>query len=187
MPSMPARVVGPVVSLRPFGDRDGSLVASAAGDPLIPMITTVPAGGDPAGVRAYTRRQNDRLADGVGYSFAIADSQTDEGVGQIGLWTGLLLASGRASIGYWIGRAFRRRGYATAAIRLVADWASAQSEVKRLELYVEPWNEGSWRAAESAGFVREGLLRSWQQVGGRRRDMYMYSRIPTLDSGAAES
>ncbi len=43
-----------------------------------------------------------------------------------------------------------------------------------LELYVEPWNEGSWRAAESAGFTREGLLTHWQKVGDERRDMYMY-------------
>lgn len=184
---MPARVVGPVVSLRPFEDRDGSLVASAAGDSLIPMITTVPADGGSAGIRAYIRRQNGRLAEGAGYSFAIADSQTDEGVGQIGLWTGMLAANGRASVGYWIGPAFRRRGYATAAIRLVAEWASTLPEVKRLELYVEPWNEGSWRAAESAGFVREGLLRSWQQVGDRRRDMYMYSRIPLVDGETTES
>ena len=43
---------------------------------------------------------------------------------------------------------------------------------------VEPWNEGSWRAAERAGFVREGLLRSWQRVGDERRDMYMYGFLP---------
>jgi RimJ/RimL family protein N-acetyltransferase len=151
------------------------------------MISTVPVDGSPAGVRAYIRRQNGRLDEGAGYSFAIADAQTDDAVGQIGLWTGLLLTSGRASIGYWIGPAFRRRGYAGAAIRLIADWASTLSQVKRLELYVELWNEGSWRAAESAGFVREGVVRSWQQVGDHRRDMYMYSRIPNVDGDAAGS
>ena len=52
------------------------------------------------------------------------------------------------------------------------------TEIKRLELYVEPWNEGSWRAAEACGFLREGLLRSWEQVGDERKDMYMYSYIP---------
>lgn len=47
-----------------------------------------------------------------------------------------------------------------------------------MELYVEPWNEGSWRAAERIGYAREGLLRSWQRVGDERRDMYMYSLLP---------
>lgn len=49
----------------------------------------------------------------------------------------------------------------------------------RLELYVEPWNEASWRTAEKAGFRREGLLRQYQEVGGERRDMFMYSLLNT--------
>jgi RimJ/RimL family protein N-acetyltransferase len=51
-------------------------------------------------------------------------------------------------------------------------------EIERLELYVEPWNEGSWRAAEAIGYKREGLLRAWQMVGDARKDMYMYSVLP---------
>ena len=39
--------------------------------------------------------------------------------------------------------------------------------------------EPSWRAAVGAGYVREGLLRSWQRVGEDRRDMYAYSRLPS--------
>ena len=62
---------------------------------------------------------------------------------------------------------------------MVSAWGLSLPEIHRLELYVEPSNEGSWRAAERAGYVREGLLRSWQPVGGHRRDMYMYSRLFT--------
>ncbi len=57
----------------------------------------------------------------------------------------------------------------------------------RLELYVEPWNEASWRCAEACGFEREGLLRSWQQVGDSRKDMFMYSRIRVDESAQAEA
>lgn len=39
------------------------------------------------------------------------------------------------------------------------------SSVKRLELYADPWNEGSWRTAGKVGFRREGLLRLWQGDG----------------------
>jgi RimJ/RimL family protein N-acetyltransferase len=51
------------------------------------------------------------------------------------------------------------------------------SLVVLVELHVEPWNLGSWRAAEGCGYVREGLLRSWEQVGGHRRDMFVYSIV----------
>ena len=61
------------------------------------------------------------------------------------------LDEGRAGIGYWISPAQRRRGDATAALRMLVGWASAIEGVERLELVVEPWNEGSWRAAEAAG------------------------------------
>jgi RimJ/RimL family protein N-acetyltransferase len=46
-----------------------------------------------------------------------------------------------------------------------------------MELYVEPWNTASIRTAEKAGFRREGLLRGWQEVGGERKDMYMFARL----------
>jgi len=178
LPAAPPRLTGIPVSLRPFQYGDEAMVASASTDPFVPLITTVPAEGDGSEVRAFIDRQNRRTAEGVGYSFAIADARTDEAVGQIGLWTSSVLAQGRASIGYWIAPGFRGRGYAAAALRVLVDWASTLPEIKRLELYVEPWNEGSWRTAERCGFCREGLLRSWEQVGDERKDMYMYSYIP---------
>lgn len=60
---------------------------------------------------------------------------------------------------------------------VISAWGLGLDQVHRLELYVEPWNEGSWRAAENAGYQREGLLRGWQQVGGQWRDMFMYSLV----------
>jgi RimJ/RimL family protein N-acetyltransferase len=47
----------------------------------------------------------------------------------------------------------------------------------RIELYIEPWNTGSIGTAERAGYEREGLLRSHQEIGGRRRDMLLYARV----------
>lgn len=164
------------VRLRAFEPRDADLVASVADDPLIPLVTTVPASGSPADVQAYLDRQHDRLRTGQGYSFAIADAASDEAVGQIGLWTSDIGAA-RATTGYWVAAAHRRKGYGAAALAALTDWALSLPEVARLQLHVEPWNESSWRAAERCGYEREGLLRSWEQVGAERRDMYVYSRV----------
>jgi RimJ/RimL family protein N-acetyltransferase len=166
----------PPVVLRAFRDTDAALVQSVAGDPLIPLITTVPASGDLAAALAFIERQHQRLSAGQGYSFAITDAADGTPVGQAGLW--LRDADhGRASIGYWIAAPHRRRGYTTAALDAVSRWGLTLDGIGRLELYAEPWNEGSWRAAERAGYRREGLLRSWQRVGQQRRDMYMYSLL----------
>lgn len=165
------------VRLRPWEPRDAALVTAVTLDPLIPLITSVPPMGGPQDVEAYLDRQHGCVAEGAGFSFAVADISTDEAVGHIGLWT-RDIASGRASTGYWIGEQFRRHGYAKAALSALTAWAVSLPEIERLELYVEPWNEGSWRAAEATGYKREGLLRAWQMVGDARKDMYMYSVLP---------
>lgn len=166
------------IRLRAFRESDVDLVLSVAADPLIPLITTVPASGRTADALAFIARQQERLASGAGYSFAVARDSDDEAVGQIGLWL-RDYRQGRASIGYWIGPGDRGHGYATAALRTLTRWAWTLDGIGRLELYVEPWNRHSWQTAERAGFQREGLLRCWQPVGAERRDMYMYSRLPT--------
>ncbi|WP_181722921.1 GNAT family N-acetyltransferase [Nocardia gipuzkoensis] len=179
------RLVVPVldadaVRLRPFAASDVNLIIAAGKGPLIPSITSVAAHGDEADAREFIRRQHHRASTGQGWSFAIADPATDTAVGQIGLWR-KEIGHGRASIGYWIERSHRRHGYAVRALRLLSSWGSTLDEVTRLELYVEPWNEGSWRAAESAGYRREGLLRRWQKIDGLPRDMYMYALFPDAD------
>ena len=58
-------------------------------------------------------------------------------------------------------------------------------DLDRLELYVEPRNEGSWRAAEQAGYRREGLMRAWGRVAGEPRDMFMYSQLTVRAAAAA--
>jgi RimJ/RimL family protein N-acetyltransferase len=83
----------------------------------------------------------------------------------------------RASIGYWIVESARGHGRASAALRALSEWAWSLPSFERLELFVEPWNTGSWKAAEAAGFEREGLLRSWRVIRSERRDLFVYSRI----------
>src|SRR6478609_8471970 len=147
---------GDAVRLRAFTAADLPVVREAALDPLIPLITSVPAGGGDDACVAYIARQGDRLAHGIGYSFAIADGATDEAVGHIGLWLHDL-RHGRVSTGYWVARPHRGRGLATDALLALSRWAVGLPGVARVELYVEPANTASRRTAERAGFAAEGL------------------------------
>lgn len=173
-------LTGPLVVLRPWEDGDAPLIKSVATDAVIPLITSVPASGSDADVAAYLERQHSRTTKGEGYSFAIADVRSKQAVGNIGLWT-RDYDHGRLTIGYWVAEEFRHRGHAQDALATLTAWAVRLPGVGRLQLFVEPMNEGSWRLAEACGFMREGLLRQWQEVGGRRRDMWVYSLIPDLD------
>ncbi|ASD24167.1 hypothetical protein B7495_18620 (plasmid) [Cryobacterium sp. LW097] len=175
---------GERVRLREWRKSDVAIVQEASHDPLIPVLTTVPdTAGEPEAL-AFIERQHDRLRARAGYVFAIAD-QDDRAVGHIGLFF-RAGAGARASVGYWIGPSQRRLGYAADALATLTAWAIQLDEFDRVELYVEPWNEGSWRAAERAGYAREGLLRAWERVNGHPRDMYIYARLTDHARSAAD-
>lgn len=163
--------------LRPFTLADLDLVREASADPYIPTIGTVPVTFSPEEGQRFIERQWKRAKDGVGYSFVIADARTDHGCGHAGLWL-RDLPLGRASVGYWVAGSARGRGAAAIAAAAVADWALGELRIPRVELYIEPWNVPSIRSAEKAGFRYEGLLRSWTELNGTRKDMLMYSRLP---------
>ena len=163
--------------LRPWLIDDLPTLLEAGRDPLIPLITTAPTGGSEDSARDFVERQWSRGNSGLGYSFAVALAGAhDRAVGQIGLWP-MRSDPARASIGYWIARSKRGAGTAGRALNVLASWAFSELAVARLDLFVEPWNLASIKAAEGAGFRREGLLRRAELVGDERRDVFVYGRL----------
>jgi ribosomal-protein-alanine N-acetyltransferase len=172
---VPELAAGEGFTLRPWRLSDLDLVREASEDDHIPLITTVPSLFSDAEGVAFVERQWERATTRAGYSFVIVNP-AGEPVGNMGLWL-KDLGQGRASLGYWVVKSARGRGAAGIALEAVAGWARRELRIPRLELYVEPWNSASMRTAERVGFQREGLMRSWQQVGAERRDMFMYSLL----------
>jgi [ribosomal protein S5]-alanine N-acetyltransferase len=166
---------GPVV-LREFEVRDVPMAIEASTDPYIPLIGTLPANASEQEAQDWVDRQRGRLAEGLGFSFAVAEADTDRAVGAVGLWLAGL-RQGRATVGYSIIPSARGRGLAAAALIAVTEFAWTIPVLHRIELHIEPWNEGSVRTAERAGYEREGLMRSHQEIGGRRRDMFLYATV----------
>ena len=148
-------------------------------DPLIPLITTVPADFSEEAGLAFIQRQRDRLTSREGYAFVIANASDDHPLGAIGVWI-RDIDRGRASVGYWLRSSARGRGAMTVALLAASEWAFETLGIARLELYIEEWNVASWRTAEKAGFIREGLLRNWERIGGEWKAMFVYSKIPRL-------
>lgn len=172
MPLLPITLQAGPFTLRPFAARDIASVIEASHDPLIPLITTVPTPCDEQAALAFIRRQHERLHAGTGWSLAIAQGDSPA-IGQIGLWPG---KRETASLGYWLLPSARGRGTATTALATLSRFGL--SRFARLELYVEPWNEASWRTAERVGYQREGRMRQFQNIGGERKDLYLYSLLP---------
>jgi len=164
------------VVLRPFTDDDLPMVLDLATDPYVPLIGTLPGNASEEEALAYLERNRGRWAEGRGFSFAIAEAATWRAVGGLGVWLSEL-PHGRAEIGYSVMPSARGHGYAAAALAAGTAFAWTLPGLYRVQLHIEEWNVASVRTAERAGYQREGLLRSYLEIGGRRRDMLLYAAV----------
>lgn len=166
----PLPVHGPIV-LRPYTPADLDLVAELSADPYVPLIGTVPAEFTRAAGAAYLRRQHQRLTDGTGWSFAVADRHTDRALGGASLWP---QGSGWATAGYTVAPSVRGRGIATAALHALTTFAWTVGDLERVELFIEPANIGSITVARRCGYAAVELVAGHGEIGGQRRDMWRY-------------
>jgi RimJ/RimL family protein N-acetyltransferase len=84
----------------------------------------------------------------------------------------------RAELAIWLAPQARGGGMAAPALRMVAGWLLANTELARLQVTTTADNEPMIRAARAAGFADEGVLRAYMRVGGRRADAAILSLLP---------
>jgi ribosomal-protein-alanine N-acetyltransferase len=159
-----------VVTVREWSEADVPALVTAAQDRELSRFTRFPS---PYRERDARDFMAGRLAEEA--RLAIVAAQDARLLGGIGLRDA---GEGRAQVGYWVAAAERGRGVATRALRLVCRWALDELGVKRLQLLTDPANLSSQRVAVRVGFRREGILRSYLDLGDRRRDGVMFSLLP---------
>lgn len=162
-----------VVRLRMHADGDLDRVAAASLDPEVLRWTRVPEDNSAVAMREWLGEWR-----GLGEELhlIVVSADGDELIGAIGLLR-YEPEERRCEIGYWLAASARGRGYAARAVRLLGDWAYADLGVERIGIAAEPENEASIAVAQRCGYRYEGILRSWFEIKGRRRDVAMFSLL----------
>jgi len=174
---LPRDLADDLVALRPFVPQDATTVYEACRDPEIRRFTSFPEAQDVSQTRAWIETQPGMRERGQALDLAIVPIGEPTPVGAVGL-TAPAFGHRRAEIGYWIAPGARRRGLATAAVRLLSAWALGPPlSLVRLGLPTDVDNTASRRTAERAGFEFEGVLRSYLYAKGRDWDVAMHSLI----------
>ncbi|WP_079101951.1 GNAT family N-acetyltransferase [Carbonactinospora thermoautotrophica] len=124
-----------------------------------------------------TRAAHELRETGDGIHWAVAERSTGRFVGAFGLektdWR-----VRAAVVGYSVTPARRGQGYATEALRAIAEWLLREQGFARLELRAATGNVASQRVARKAGFRREGLLRGAGITSAGRADLVVYGLTP---------
>jgi RimJ/RimL family protein N-acetyltransferase len=164
------------ITLRPWQTGDLVLVEQASHHLEITGITSIPRAYTQAEGHAWLARQHAHQQQRTGISLAISDTHTGQALGYVGV-SGLDWRHLRGSLGYWVAPTQRRRGLATAAVRLLVPWAFQALGLVRIEAAAAVGNPASQRVLERNGFQAEGVLRAYYEINGVWTDMVMFARL----------
>lgn len=94
-------------------------------------------------------------------------------------------AEGRYSgeIGYWLGREFWGRGFATEAVRRMTEDVFQSTEVLRVHAQVFSPNRASRQVLENCGYQLEGVLRQAIVKNEQIMDLLLFARLREGPSG----
>ncbi|MGH2734025.1 MAG: GNAT family N-acetyltransferase [Actinomycetota bacterium] len=165
-----------VVALRRWEQNDIASLVELVADPEVPRWTGIPSPYTRRDAKGFLRTTARAEAMSIGTDLCVYDAGGGEIFGGAGLKLHVIHAT--AEVGYWVARNARRRGIASRAVHLMAGWAFGELGVRRLELLTHPGNRASEAVALRCGFEREGVLRSYREIKGRRVDLTMFSLLP---------
>ncbi len=190
---MPTQLETERLTLRCLRPGDGALVSEAeheSSDALRPWMTWAQTPRSVDEVEVYCRRMAARFIlreDLVWLAFERADVAGSAGPARMVLSCGLHRmdwAARRFEIGYWQRTSCCGLGYATEATRALASLCFDRLEARRVELRMDDANTASWRVAERAGFMLEGVLRDDSlNPAGAVRSTRIYARVRGVEEG----
>jgi ribosomal-protein-alanine N-acetyltransferase len=128
-----------------------------------------------SGIRGELERASaDRESDAL-YAFGIWEQATGALVGRVALANVVRGPWRNATLGYFVGQQWGRRGYATEAVRQVLDFAFGPGHLHRVQAAVMPRNTPSIRVLEKNGFRDEGLAERYLQINGAWEDHRIFA------------
>lgn len=166
------------IAIRPYAATDAPALYEAARESVAEVYPWLPwchAGYTSDDARTWIQSQIESFSNRREYSFLI-EEDTGRFRGGCGL-NQISDAHRLANLGYWVRTSAAGQGITPQAVRLLVEWAFANTSLERLEIVVAVGNLRSQRVAEKAGALREGVLRSRLHVHGQPHDAVMYSLI----------
>jgi ribosomal-protein-alanine N-acetyltransferase len=139
---------------------------------LLPYATW----NSPADGKAWYDRMRGIEAAGTALQFVVVTKSANVAIGTCLLFR-LEEASGRAELGYALGREYWGQGLMREALAALLSAAFGGMGLRRIEAEVSTRNAASARLLARLGFTKEGLLRKRWVVKGRAEDVEVFGLL----------
>ncbi|MEH1014193.1 GNAT family N-acetyltransferase [Micromonospora sp. CPCC 206060] len=179
LPDLPAgRLTDGVVTLRPLAPADVEFLHALYTRPEVVAVRVPPVAPDLAATQRRCALAAAKWLAGQGADLVIEDAVTAVPAGNCALV--YEDQRGRqAMVGYSLLPDWRGRGFASRAVRLLANWAFSSAGIARLSAGTSGENIASQRVLERVGFRREGLLhKRFIGFGLDRGDNVLFGLLP---------
>jgi ribosomal-protein-alanine N-acetyltransferase len=166
----------PALCLRELRDEDSPAMFELFRDPEATRYHSLETMTELANARQVVAELRERYRLRTGIRWAITHATSTEVLGSIGL-KDIDTHEQRATTGYDLRRSVWGRGHATEALRAVVEFGHQHVGLERIDALVMLDNVSSVRVLTKAGFVEEGVLRSYGYWKGRHHDLRMFSSL----------
>lgn len=123
------------------------------------------------------RRQYEEWQNDFGYAMLIFALPEQKLVGGISLSQVRRGIAQMATLGYWIGEPYARKGYMSAAIPLLLKHAFENLSLHRIEAGCVPTNAPSISLLRKLGFTEEGRARQYLRINGKWEDHVLFAML----------
>ena len=130
-----------------------------------------------ASFRARLRRYEDDILSDRSYPFFVFRDGDEALVGGATLSRVQRGVAQSCTLGYWIGAPYRRRGFTLAATNALIGFAFGSLGLHRMEAACVPENNASRALLAKAGFLHEGLARSYLKINGPWRVHLLFGLV----------
>lgn len=162
--------------LRPFEADDADTVTRLAGNREVATITgRLPYPYPPGLAAEWIATHKELFSNDEQVIYAITDGENGKLFGSIGMVLDEM--SRRGELGYWLGKPFWRKGYATEAAEVFVRYGFEQRKLNRIFSRIFSRNDASRRVLEKLKFTREGCMRQHQYRFGSFEDVELYSLL----------
>jgi RimJ/RimL family protein N-acetyltransferase len=159
--------------LRPFSLEDADDVQRLAGERAIAATTlSIPHPYERGMAESWIATHHDEFIRGSKVVFAVAHRETAELLGAVSLT--LRRQHYAAELGYWIGKPYWNRGYATEAAIATIHYGFRELRLHRVYATHLGRNPASGRVMVKAGMRKEGVLREHVRKWGAFDDLVTY-------------
>ncbi|MCL4836542.1 MAG: GNAT family N-acetyltransferase [Thermoanaerobaculia bacterium] len=144
-----------MLAIRPLEPGDVERVQELASDPAIGATSLVPSPFPADGAAVFVARSGAQRAAGTDFVFALV---AEPGLVGVAALHGVGAPPGSAELGYWVGRPFWGRGFASAGAGEVVRWGFATLGLARITSHCLARNTASARVLRRLGFRETGRV-----------------------------